>query len=286
MNRTLLAGAMIPATGGRKAVVTSPSRIEVWRARAFSALCGPRTTFARESRSRSGLPRIRSACVLLAAVVLTTMLFLVSSVPAISYAAPYNWEYAYDAYNNPGWGYSQATYTLGVGYTASRWWPAQGYDTSSTYYRLLSSLDSYFPNAIRSAANTWSAQDPLFHFSELAPNGNNFDHTMGMANLGGYVGMTYGGSIWNSSKTRAEINPSWYTRFAADQLWTNGTTPSTRYDRQSVATHELGHSVKLDDLVGDWTPATEPTMEHASHTGSIYQRSLEAGDILGITKLY
>ncbi len=57
-----------------------------------------------------------------------------------------------------------------------------------------------------------------------------------------------------------------------------------KMDFENIATHELGHSVGLDDLYED--KCTEQTMYGYAAYGETKKRSLEVGDITGIQKLY
>jgi len=57
-----------------------------------------------------------------------------------------------------------------------------------------------------------------------------------------------------------------------------------KMDFESIATHELGHSVGLDDLYKD--ACSEQTMFGFADNGEIKKRNLEAGDIVGVSELY
>jgi len=72
--------------------------------------------------------------------------------------------------------------------------------------------------------------------------------------------------------------------FDTDCTWGDATLDSTVMDLQNIATHELGHGVGLADLY-DYR-ASEETMYGYSTAGETKKRTLEAGDIAGIQKLY
>ncbi len=57
-----------------------------------------------------------------------------------------------------------------------------------------------------------------------------------------------------------------------------------KMDFENIATHELGHSVGLDDLYT--SKCSEETMYGYSDYGETKKRTLEAGDIVGINSLY
>ena len=58
----------------------------------------------------------------------------------------------------------------------------------------------------------------------------------------------------------------------------------TKMDFENIATHELGHSVGLNDLYN--SVCAEQTMYGYAIEGETKKRTLEAGDITGIKKLY
>jgi len=57
-----------------------------------------------------------------------------------------------------------------------------------------------------------------------------------------------------------------------------------KMDFENIATHELGHSVGLNDLYED--KCSEQTMYGYANFGEIKKRTLELGDIIGINNLY
>lgn len=59
---------------------------------------------------------------------------------------------------------------------------------------------------------------------------------------------------------------------------------ANKMDFENIATHELGHSVGLADLYEG--ACSEETMYGYASYGEIKKRSLEAGDIIGVKKLY
>ena len=64
----------------------------------------------------------------------------------------------------------------------------------------------------------------------------------------------------------------------------SATGEEDKMDFESIATHELGHSAGLGDLYTD--ECSEQTMYGYASYGETKKRSLEAGDIAGIQKLY
>ena len=64
----------------------------------------------------------------------------------------------------------------------------------------------------------------------------------------------------------------------------SATGEAGKMDFENIATHELGHSVGLDDLYTDI--CSEQTMYGYADYGETKKRTLEDGDINGISKLY
>lgn len=64
----------------------------------------------------------------------------------------------------------------------------------------------------------------------------------------------------------------------------SATGEADKMDFGSIATHELGHSVGLDDLYT--TDCSEATMYGYASYGETKKRTLEAGDIKGVQELY
>lgn len=68
-----------------------------------------------------------------------------------------------------------------------------------------------------------------------------------------------------------------------DFAWSS-TGEAGKMDFENIATHELGHSVGLDDLYKD--KCTEQTMYGYADYGETKKQTLEAGDIAGVKELY
>jgi len=67
-------------------------------------------------------------------------------------------------------------------------------------------------------------------------------------------------------------------------VWGNADVDPSVMDLQNIATHELGHALGLSDLYT--SGCTEETMYGYSSEGEMKKRTLGAGDIVGIKKLY
>lgn len=218
-------------------------------------------------------------------VVLALATVVVFGVVGVARAtAPNGWTYAYSSYvSGTTWVYSQSTAR------AARHWPAPGYTTSSSYYRLGNSLSSLFKARSRTAAATWSAVDPMFHFYELPLGSDPYDHTLGSNPDIQYPGVNIVDMRWDSANDRAYVH-NWYIRYRTSLsgfglYWYDGAAPDG-VDILSVATHEFGHAVLLEDVIGSWSDSTRPTMYFEVVPGNLFARTLAAGDITGISGLY
>lgn len=228
-------------------------------------------------------PLLRRRLGKVALLVFACSLLVLGLLPASAKALPpVGWTYCYDRYSGGLWVNSQSTYN------SARWWPAPGYTSSSSYYRLGSDLDFAFATAVGQAATTWSNPDTMFHFYSLPLGGSDTDHVLKMSSARqmGTIAVLYGHSVWNISQRRAEVG-NWYIRFNSNYTWCNGAYAG-QADRRSKATHEMGHAIRLKDLDGDpnWTFYTKPTMYGFWGTGTIGERDLAAGDLTGIRQLY
>lgn len=89
-------------------------------------------------------------------------------------------------------------------------------------------------------------------------------------------------------------NPSWRELIEWDQIYDDVTFDwsedclsencETKMDFENIATHELGHSVGMDDLYVN--NCSEETMYGYATFGETKKRDLGAGDITGIRELY
>lgn len=197
--------------------------------------------------------------------------------------APSGWTYSYSALISGEWTYTQNANI------ACRHWPAPGYSTSSTYYRLGNSLDSTFKARSRTAADVWSAVDPMFHFYELPLGSAPYDHTVGMNPDIQYPGVNVLDQRWDYANNRPYLH-NWYIRYrtslsAFGFYWIEGAYPYG-IDILSVATHEFGHALVLEDVQGSWSDSTRPTMYGQAIHNTIYGRTLAYGDIIGASTLY
>ncbi len=138
--------------------------------------------------------------------------------------------------------------------------------------------DPSWPSAwispLASAINAWNAASSPFAFNSAAT-GHQFKTSA--SGVGNPLAVT--------ARTPLSGNPitDMDTTFNTSYPWsTSG--GSSAYDVQNVATHELGHWLRLLDLYGSGD--TEATMYYSVSTGEIKKRSLETDDLDGINYIY
>ncbi len=76
----------------------------------------------------------------------------------------------------------------------------------------------------------------------------------------------------------------WDMVFDTDFTWGDASIDSSLMDFENIATHELGHAIGLGDLYT--SECSEQTMYGYASDGETKKQTLEAGDIVGIQKLY
>ena len=89
-------------------------------------------------------------------------------------------------------------------------------------------------------------------------------------------------SIWINRFTRQIVECD--ILFDTDFTWGNAEFDPTVMDLQNIATHELGHALNLADIYD--STKSYLTMYGYSNNGDIEKRTLAAGDIAGIQKIY
>ena len=97
----------------------------------------------------------------------------------------------------------------------------------------------------------------------------------------GLTGTLAVNSFWYDTSSGQMIDSD--IKFNTDYTWATDGSPNA-YDVQNVGTHELGHSLSLDDLYN--AIDSEKTMYGYVSAGEIKKRTLDQDDIDGITYLY
>lgn len=146
----------------------------------------------------------------------------------------------------------------------------------------------FIGSTVSTAAETWDSTTA----SELFNNVYSFDSsaTYGVQNFVNAIAFgNYG------SNNVIAVTSIWYTRvgkrivefdmlFNTQYLWGDSTITPNVMDLQNIATHELGHSVGLNDIYS--TSCTAVTMYGYSNYNDIAKRTLEQADIIGLQKMY
>ena len=126
--------------------------------------------------------------------------------------------------------------------------------------------------AIRNGMSSWTNAGADFYYVDTETSGNDF-------------GYYYDSGSGTLAYNYIEINwlgyiTSTYVRVNTAHPWaTDGSAYS--YDFQSMATHELGHGLRLNE-----SSETEATMYGSMELGEIKKRSLHSDDINGINAMY
>jgi len=148
--------------------------------------------------------------------------------------------------------------------------------------------ESFITNAISTSAETWDAKTS----SELFSNLYDVDYSAQYGVLDSKNSIVFGTypdnnviavtSIWfvRASKRIVEFDMLFNTYYN----WGDASSNPLSMDLQNIATHELGHSVGLDDIYSSSCSAV--TMFGYSSEGEISKRTLENADILGLQKIY
>lgn len=152
--------------------------------------------------------------------------------------------------------------------------------TSATY-KIGTSVPSTWAASLDAAAATWSAAGAGFSLVNNASSANEIS----LADLVTKYGSSYSGTLaltttWTSGARIVKATTEFNTKY----VW-NTTGASGGADVQNIATHELGHWLRLLDI---YSPSTcsEVTMWGYGAYGETKKRTLEADDIAGFKALY
>ena len=198
-----------------------------------------------------------------------------------------------------------------------RWWPPAGYSTASTWYKLGTSLNTYFQAAVRNAESNWEdlwgGGTEWFHFYEdTTPITDSTDRAIGMSTIPfpGVVAQGYWieTNSWHPYQYNGRVNRNvhelirWYMRFQSDMTKLPTGEPSPEYwywgsgdaawclDRESIATHEMGHIIPLmhpyeGGINWDDPQTMMSGFPYADRSGT-YARTPNDDDAFGFLKLY
>ena len=117
---------------------------------------------------------------------------------------------------------------------------------------------------------------------DVSPDGLN-EVYFGSIDDSGAIAITIVWGTFNAPPPRRELVEWDQVYDQVDFGWSDSGAPGLM-DFESIATHELGHSVGLADL--DTEECAEQTMYGYASYGETKKRTLEAGDIAGVQELY
>lgn len=146
----------------------------------------------------------------------------------------------------------------------------------------------FVTTAVSTSAETWDAKTS----KELFSNVYTVDYSAAYGVQDFKNAITFGD--YGDSNVIA-VTTVWYTLrgrqivefdilFNARFTWGDATSNPVLMDLQNIATHEIGHSVGLDDIYNSACSAV--TMYGYSTNGEIQKRTLEQPDVTGLQKLY
>ena len=145
----------------------------------------------------------------------------------------------------------------------------------------------FITGAISTSAETWDAKTNM----ELFDNTYIVDTTAKYGRLDGKNVFVFG----NNQPGIIAVTRTWYETSTGNILdsdvlfnlrfiWGDATVDYRKMDIQNIATHEIGHTIGLNDQYDDI--CSEVTMYGYSDYGETKKRSLEVPDINGLTALY
>lgn len=169
-----------------------------------------------------------------------------------------------------------------------RWKSTEQYVLDTKNSRGLS--DSFVSNTILTSMNTWDTRVSFDVFGTRntaqkvdgadtsAPDGKNEIYFGSISSPGAIASTTIWGVFTGSPSTNKIVEFD----LVFDQVDYNwGNAQSGKMDLQNIATHEFGHALGLKH-----TSCKEETMYPSTTYGETKKRSLNSGDIAGLTKLY
>lgn len=152
--------------------------------------------------------------------------------------------------------------------------------------------ESYVLDTFATSALTWDQKTSANLYGIITPDLTaNFDSyadgkdeiSFGLYSDSNTIAVT---RIWGyfSGKPTARYIAEFDILFNTNYTWGNAELDSSLMDFQNIATHELGHTLGLDDIYTN--SCNTVTMYGYSFEGDVEKRSLENPDILGLSDLY
>ena len=158
---------------------------------------------------------------------------------------------------------------------------------SASYFLNTSGSPSGSLESIQTALQTWSdVPNSSFVFAYAGATTSSSHRIYDGQNIVtfapmGYTGVLAENAFWYNRVTGQIVDSD--IRFNTGYSWSTSGSPDF-FDVQSIATHELGHSLSLGDLYG--VADSEKTMYGYASLGETNKRTLDPDDIAGIAYLY
>ncbi|UCG95681.1 MAG: matrixin family metalloprotease [archaeon] len=158
----------------------------------------------------------------------------------------------------------------------------EGLDFGFVYDNLASDISKWETAAGAEILGTGTITNMTLEADTISPDGKN-EVYFGDIDQPGAIGVTI---VWGvfSGPPKGRKLVEWDQIYdQVDFDWSDSGEPG-KMDFESIATHELGHSVGLDDLYD--SGCSEMTMYGYADYGETKKRTLEDGDITGVSELY
>ena len=162
-----------------------------------------------------------------------------------------------------------------------------GYHRSpaSCYYHTNTSLPGDWVGVLQSADAAWDGAGSVFRFyyeGTTGSGGPTYDgiNVVTRTNMGS-GGILAQNTYWYIRRTKVVVEND--IVFNSYYPWSTSGSPSA-YDVQNIGTHEMGHSLVLNDLYQ--AAQAEQTMYGYANVGETKKQTLEQGDVDGVIRIY
>jgi hypothetical protein len=159
---------------------------------------------------------------------------------------------------------------------------SRGLNESYVVANFAADVEKWEAAAGKNILGSGSATSAPLEIDDVQPDGQN-EMYFGSIDEPGVIGITIVWGYFGGAPRFRELLEWDHVYDEVDFDW-SASGEAAKMDFESIATHELGHSMGLSDLyTGD---CSEQTMYGYASEGETKKRTLEAGDIAGISSLY
>ncbi len=158
----------------------------------------------------------------------------------------------------------------------------QGLNEGAIVNNFASDIEKWESAAGKDIIGSGTVTDDLLFADTIYPDNLN-EVYFGSISQPGVIAVTIVWGIFSAPPPRRQL-VEWDQIYNQDDFDWSLTGEAGKMDFESIATHELGHSVGLDDLYT--STCFEQTMYGYAENGETKKRTLECGDINGVSGLY